>query len=426
MSQGAAGPPGTGGGGGDLSPYPTTEKGARRPKCARCRNHGTISWLKGHKRHCRFRDCACAKCNLIAERQRVMAAQVALKRQQAAEDAIALGLRAMATGQQFGFLPPGPIFAPVLPPTPHTPPRLSADRLSSLEMLSKVFPAKKRSVLELVLQRCGDDLLKAIQHFVENAAASVGTMVTSPSGGDPGVNLSGPAGRSETACGTHEGAGGPQPSRVSPGEDHPGKGLPSSPPTPPAPPTGAGTPDHRRHGAALRHYLSSCAARNPSAFTPVAATPSSTTPSSSSSSSSSSAAETPASPPPARPLLMPSHHPFYPFLRFAPPLSPPPPPPPHLLLPFPHPPCRPFPGHPPPGFVGPLFGAAGEHGLFLSAAATPPLHVRPPLLLPGPPHPAPALGCLPGCHDCRGYHHVAALRTAAREDSGAEDAGGGN
>lgn len=39
-----------------------------------------------------------------------IAVQVALKRQQAAEDAIAIGLAAVATGTQYGYLPPGPIF----------------------------------------------------------------------------------------------------------------------------------------------------------------------------------------------------------------------------------------------------------------------------------------------------------------------------
>ncbi|KAE9556707.1 hypothetical protein FO519_000113 [Halicephalobus sp. NKZ332] len=57
-------------------------KGERVPNCQKCGQHGRKSRLKGHKRVCPFKDCNCPKCQVVTERQKLMADQIKIRRRQ--------------------------------------------------------------------------------------------------------------------------------------------------------------------------------------------------------------------------------------------------------------------------------------------------------------------------------------------------------
>ncbi|XP_023714148.1 doublesex- and mab-3-related transcription factor 2-like [Cryptotermes secundus] len=56
------------------------------PTCSRCRNHWLKIRVKGHKRFCKYRDCTCEKCSLVAEGQKISALRMAVWRAQVQDE----------------------------------------------------------------------------------------------------------------------------------------------------------------------------------------------------------------------------------------------------------------------------------------------------------------------------------------------------
>ncbi|TKR86755.1 hypothetical protein L596_011279 [Steinernema carpocapsae] len=128
----------------------STKNKERRPNCQRCAQHNVQNRLKGHKRACPFRDCPCAKCQVVVERQKLMADQIKLRRRQKKQKTD-LNNRLLVTNTAI-LTPPSPPKdgdheIPAQSPSssvgegrPATPPNLGAPQLNYGQLFSLMTP----------------------------------------------------------------------------------------------------------------------------------------------------------------------------------------------------------------------------------------------------------------------------------------------